>query len=108
MSSNLILCQSDNGKTFELSLGQSFLIQLNENPTTGYRWEVSKTDADLVKLTEDKYLQNFDSATGGGGVRIFTFTANSVGEDQIQLKHRRFWEKDELAITDFTIKLRIY
>ncbi|MBD2194620.1 MULTISPECIES: protease inhibitor I42 family protein [Calothrix] len=107
MSSNLILGKDDNGKTVELSVGQSFLIQLNENPTTGYQWEVSKIDADFVKLTEDQYIQNIDSETGGGGIRNFKFTANSTGEYQIQLVHQCSWRRDESSITYFKIKLRI-
>jgi inhibitor of cysteine peptidase len=107
MSSLLVVTQEGNGKTIDLSVGQVFLIQLDENPTTGYRWNVCEIDPDLIERTEDQYSQNLGSETGGGGVRIFKFTAKKTGQNQIQLKHWRSWEGDKSTIGCFTIQLRV-
>jgi inhibitor of cysteine peptidase len=107
MSYILVVTQKDNGKTIDLSVGQDFLIQLDENPTTGYRWEVREIDTDLIDRTEDQYSQNLDSETGGGGVRIFKFTTKKTGQDRIQLKHWRTWEGEKSSIGCFTIQLRV-
>jgi inhibitor of cysteine peptidase len=107
MSSLLVVTQEGNGKTIDLSVGQVFLIQLDENPTTGYRWDVCEIDPDLIERTEDQYSQNLGSETGGGGVRIFKFTAKKTGQSQIQLKHWRSWEGHKSTIGCFTIQLRV-
>lgn len=107
MSSLLVVTQEDNDKIIDLSVGQVFLIQLDENPTTGYRWDVREIDPDLIERTEAQYSQNLGSETGGGGVRIFKFTAKKTGQNQIQLKHWRSWEGDKSTIGHFTIQLRI-
>jgi inhibitor of cysteine peptidase len=47
--------------------GGSFRIQLDENPTTGYRWEYEISDESVVGLQEDTYAQSAAGGNHAGG-----------------------------------------
>ncbi len=45
------LTESDNGRTIAITRGQVVKVQLNENPTTGFRWEPSISSG--IRITDD-------------------------------------------------------
>ena len=49
-----IFSEKDNGALVEVRRGTRITIELNENPTTGYRWMISSIDeAFLVSAGDD-------------------------------------------------------
>ncbi|WP_287660257.1 MULTISPECIES: protease inhibitor I42 family protein [unclassified Microcystis] len=53
--SEIVILDSDRGKTFEVRAGDLIAIRLAENPTTSYRWEISGVDNQLVKFPSSDY-----------------------------------------------------
>jgi predicted secreted protein len=70
----LILAEGDNGKSFDIRLGAQFAVQLDEAPTTGYRWRID-VDGDAATLQATDF-QSAEAGVGGGGGRVsFIFAA---------------------------------
>ncbi|MBO3458242.1 protease inhibitor I42 family protein [Aetokthonos hydrillicola Thurmond2011] len=103
--SEIVILDSDRAKTFEVNVGDLIAIHLPENPTTGYRWELSKVDHHLVEFECSKYSKTSEVRIGGGGMRTFHLRAKSLGTGQIVLKRRRSWEPEAKAIDHFTVNL---
>ena len=64
-----ILDASQDGE-HKVQVGIPFRIELDEIPTSGYRWHVESTP-ELAQRLEDAYQPHADSAVGGGGKRSF-------------------------------------
>jgi inhibitor of cysteine peptidase len=105
--SEIVILDSDQGKTFEVRAGDLIVIRLAENPTTGYRWEISGVDNQLVEVQGSDYLVAPGTGIGSGGTRTFHLRAKSTGRGQIQLKLRRSWEPEDKVVEQFTVNIRI-
>ena len=67
-------------------------IELDENPTTGYRWEFF-TDDEILLLVEDNYTtQSQEGIVGAGGKRTFVFEVLKDEDTTIDFYYRRSWE----------------
>ena len=105
--SEIVIVQSDQGKTFEINQGNVIQICLEENQSTGYQWEIDALDEQVVAFQDSDYSRVPGTGIGGGGVQTFTFKAQSPGTVKIRLKLRRAWEPEEAAIDRFEVTLRV-
>lgn len=85
-----------NGRTITVQRGDTVELDLEENPTTGYRWQVSNG---LDELESDQY-ELLSATVGGGGMRKFTFLADSSYE--LRLTNCRTWS-GEVTGEPFTL-----
>jgi predicted secreted protein len=69
----------DNGITVTVSKGDTIVLKLDENPTTGYHW-VMKFGSGL-KVTSDEYKQQSGTQglAGAGGTHTWTIQATEAG-----------------------------
>jgi inhibitor of cysteine peptidase len=104
----LNLTQADNGKSFEARQGDLIVIRLGENPTTGYRWTIDKSDDAIIALQTTDYTQAPSTGVGGGGQRTFTFKAIKPGAAKIALKLSREWEGDKSITDRFTASVQVH
>ncbi len=69
--------------TIQAQVGETFVIQMASNPTTGYQWKMTPTDDPGVNLESSKYVQDThtgtDTMVGMGGMENWTFSAVSAG-----------------------------
>lgn len=73
--------------------GRTVTIKLDENPTTGYRWEYVLSN-DNVCLVSDEYVAKASkNIVGAGGTRIFKFRKRAEGSCDISFYYRRSWEE---------------
>jgi inhibitor of cysteine peptidase len=101
------LTKNDNGKTVETQIGKSVVIELPENPTTGYVWVLDvKEGTDVVHLSSSRYTEVNNSGIGGGGMRTFVVNIQSSGTAKIEMKLRRQWEPKDVAIDQFKIVIK--
>lgn len=87
------ITEADNGTNVIINKNDTFLIKLEENPTTGYRWSLDNPDFHTYfKVEYDNYIcHSDDPAPGDGGTRIFTIIAIKDGETKIIANYRRPW-----------------
>ena len=85
-----------NDTNISAKVGESFIIKLDENITTGYRWSYTISDESVVKMTRDEYVPDDISGrlVGSGGKRILTFKALSKGNATIKMVYERSFEKN--------------
>jgi predicted secreted protein len=88
-----VYTEADNGKAVQEALGGTFGVRLQENPTTGYSWNLSVPDG--LTLSRDEYLPSSSGVqmVGGGGVRSFTLVAAKSGAWNVTAEYRRPWMK---------------
>ena len=83
---------TSNGAAVTASVGDQVRLELPENPTTGFRWQLVTFGAGLLRPLGDEYVPSGGTAVGSGGLRVFRFSAASPGAADIRLELNRPWE----------------
>ena len=102
---DLVVGPESSGKKVTLQLGQTLVIELPGNPTTGYQWSITGIEGKAFRsLGEPQYRSSPapSDQVGVGGTYTAVFRAVSAGTTEIQLDYRRSWEKK----SDQVFKLR--
>ncbi len=101
------LTQTDNGKNIKIRLGDRVVVNLKENPTTGYQWTVAQNNSDVLKLESSDYAPLPGRGEGKGGQRTFTFTAQKVGSATPHFKLWREWQGDKSIVDRFAVTVQV-
>jgi inhibitor of cysteine peptidase len=80
-------------------------LSLAENPTTGYRWDVTSSGEPVCKLDETDYEPG-GSGLGRGGTRRWKFLVLAPGVATIALEYRRPFETGKAPSKTFTVRVR--
>jgi len=94
-----------NGTTVRLRVGDSLVVRLPGNPTTGYRWVVAQRPPAL-RLVASRYAPSLPTRLGRGGTYTFRFEAGVTGSGRLRLAYRRPWETGKPALRSFTLTIR--
>ena len=73
---------SDPAQPIDVQAGETFVIVLDTNPSTGYQWEVLGELIGAEFVSRD-YIADEPVMPGSGGVDVWTFKALSAGEAQV-------------------------
>jgi inhibitor of cysteine peptidase len=92
MDGTKILACIVNGAVEEVKVGQTVIIQMNEIPTSGYRWTLQVSNAAAVAVTDKGWHQTADAQAGPGGHHEFSLFVREKGVTQVTLKHWREWK----------------
>jgi len=94
-SNNLNVDSSYSGKQVELSVGQSLVVTLASNVTTGYSWSLTEnSDDSVLSNTGNEYIAPQTTLVGAGGKEEWTFKALKKGNSTISMVYSRPWETD--------------
>ncbi len=104
---DFILSEKDNGALVQVPRGSKVTVELEENPTTGYRWIVNGIDEIFLVPEGDAFLTGDQMGVGAGGVRRFFFRAKGTGCTSLSLINKRVRQSDDEAIGVFKLALRI-
>jgi len=96
--------RSQNGGTVDVPAGEPFRIQLSENPTTGYRWQLASPASTELRAVDDGFALSQDKP-GAGGMRHWTFAADRPGVVRLQFDRKRAWETQ--AAESFTVTIDV-
>lgn len=75
-----------------LKVGESISVQVYDNPSTGYSWDVTGAQKFDAKSAYIDKLPTKVPIIGAGQDTVFIFTAKSQGTDQISLHHGPGWQ----------------
>ena len=95
----LRLSKESHGKAFAASVGQTIVVRLRGNATTGFRWGAGKLTAGVVRPVSTKYAGAPAGVIGGGGEFVLTFKVVKAGTEKLTLEYKRPWEKKPPART---------
>jgi inhibitor of cysteine peptidase len=86
---------SYSGKQVELAVGQSLVVTLASNITTGYSWSLTEnSDGSVLSETGNEYVAPQTTLMGAGGKEEWTFKALKKGTSTISMEYSRPWETD--------------
>jgi inhibitor of cysteine peptidase len=100
-SADVVVDQGSAGDQIRLTRGQSLVVELAGNPTTGYDWYVESLDESVLSLTSQDFVSE-SSALGAGGTSTLRFTAVGEGTTQLRLVYERSFE-DADPLEEFVV-----
>jgi inhibitor of cysteine peptidase len=83
------LTAQDSGRSLNVALHVTLVIELAENPTTGFRWQVLETGAPVLRLGNDSFRRGSSAAVGAGGTRVLEFSTESAGAASLRIGYAR-------------------
>lgn len=81
-----------------MSVGDTLVLVLDGNPSTGYNWEVGFYTIGVIEPTGKPEYQPDSSLSGAGGTYTFRFLAVAEGESVLRLMYRPPSKKDVLEL----------
>jgi inhibitor of cysteine peptidase len=94
----VVLDISDSGSAVTFEVGDTFEVQLDSNPSTGYGWIVAE-QPDGVTVRSSDFEAPDTSLVGAGGVEVFVFEATASGSGTLRLDYVRSFD-DPLVPAD--------
>ena len=97
---------SYSGGQVELSVGQSLVVTLESNASTGYSWSLAQnSDETVLNKTGNEYIspQTTGPIVGAPGKEEWTFLALKEGTSSISMEYKRPWEKDTPPARTFSL-----
>jgi inhibitor of cysteine peptidase len=101
----LQVTKDQNGGAIEVALGESFEIQLPENPTTGYRWHLRSSGEPVLEVQDDSF-QTAAAPPGAGGVRRWRFRAGQEGTADLEIEYKRSWEQGRADTFRLSVRVK--
>ncbi|WP_159429237.1 protease inhibitor I42 family protein [Methanohalophilus halophilus] len=94
------------GSTVNASTGDNFSIRLEENPSTGYQWNLTTSDG--IKIVADEFeLPENEGVVGEAGFHVWTFRIMDDGNQQIDAIYKRPWENVTGEEETFSLTLEV-
>ncbi|MDK2892582.1 MAG: inhibitor of cysteine peptidase [Methanohalophilus sp.] len=84
--------EDDSGSTIYAEVGDTFEIRLEENPSTGYQWNLTVSEG--LGIIEDEFIQSpkEEELVGSGGFHVWVIRVNEASEQTIDAIYMRPWE----------------
>ena len=84
---------TESGKQIELAPGDSLVVTLDSNPSTGFAWSISAiTDEGVINDVGSEFVGADTGMMGAGGQEVWTFEALDEGTSTIEMQYSRSWE----------------
>lgn len=96
-----------NMTALNMTVNQTALVQLPENPTTGYTWNVTLSDG--LTLLNDTYVADAapEGMVGVGGIHKWVIEAVASGEQKFSGIEKQAWEKETGNETTYTLDILV-
>ena len=95
-----------NGRTIDVTIGQTIEVRLPENPTTGFSWKLTSDGGPACVIADDEFIAP-TGPPGKGGDHTWKFKAVRPGESDIELVYRRRWESSAGPSKTFKIHVKV-
>jgi len=101
------LTGQDSGRSISVPLTETLTVTLAGNPTTGYLWELTAVDREVLAMENEPVFTPDSSLTGGGGKNTFCFTPRKPGTTTLKLVYHRPWEKGVKPLQTFDLTVSV-
>ncbi len=104
-SSMKVYNEQNNGQTITIKSGETVKIALDENPTTGYSWNVTATPG--LTIVSDQFIAPGSGVVGAGGLHEWQVRATGTGDQQFSGIYKRPWEPTFGNETAYGLNIKI-
>ena len=84
----------DAGETINMKIGDTLIVKLYGNVTTGYNWIPAPQEPVLLMQEGNSKVTPDSDLIGAPGDIVLEFTAVAQGQTVLRLDHKRSWETD--------------
>lgn len=98
---------ADQGDELTLIQGDSLILVLESNPSTGYAWEVETVDSPVLQLSGEAVFKADSERLGSPGKSTLTFNTLNSGTQVLTLIYHRPSVKDAQPKKTFTINVTV-
>jgi len=100
-SGPLVLAEDADGTAVDVKVGDTVIVELESNPSTGYSWQVTG-EGPFELQGEPEFVQDGadDDRVGAGGIERFTFERTGDEQGTLRLEYRRPWEEPSVESED--------
>lgn len=102
-AATIVVGPDASGNTVRPHVGDTLVVRLPGNPTTGYRWVIARRPPTL-RLVASRYAPSTPARLGRGGTYIFRFKVGAGG-GPLRLAYLRPWEKGKPPLRSFTLTI---
>ena len=104
---HLVVTEEQNKATVSVNQGSVITVRLQENPTTGYQWNLTTTPG--LRVISDNYVPSDTTGklVGSGGTRVWDISATATGEQKINAVYKRSWEPVTGNETSFLLTVMV-
>lgn len=106
---NIVSLDDADDCPLSLSTGQTLILSLPSNPTTGYRWQLRDPAASVLRSLGPE-VYNADQSkdmVGSGGQSVWRFKASSAGSGNLSLTYQQAWDADSAPQERFECAIRV-
>ncbi len=105
----IIVEKTQKHQTVEIAVGDTLIVRLKGNPTTGYAWNCTEYSRSLP-LQKVEYVPDQPILIGSGGHYDFSFVATMLsagGPHHTGFRYFRAWEGENSAIETFDLDVTV-
>jgi inhibitor of cysteine peptidase len=102
-----VVTEADNGTSISLKSGEDFTLQLRENPSTGYSWQLNLSEG--LSILNDYYTQDEapEDMAGVPGTHSWIIEAVDQGSQQVNGTYKQPWENTTGPEDNFTLIVEV-
>jgi predicted secreted protein len=89
----ITITEQDAEKTIELEIGDTLIVFLDGNMTTGFSWIPAPQTPVVLEQVGDIAVTPESNAVGAPGKLVLTFKAIATGQTTLHLDYKRAWEE---------------
>jgi inhibitor of cysteine peptidase len=106
-SGHIVVTEEQNKATVSVNQGSVITVKLQENPTTGYQWNLTTSPG--LQVIGDNYVPSDTTGklVGSGGTRVWNISAITTGEQKIEAVYKRSWEQVTGNETSFSMTVMV-
>jgi predicted secreted protein len=86
--------EQDANKTIELKTGETLVVSLDGNITTGFNWVPGSQNPALLKQVGEAEVTPASNLLGAAGKIVLKFEAAAKGQTILHLDYKRPWEQN--------------
>ncbi len=97
----------DNGRLVQLHPGNSFRVQLDSNPSTGYSWQVAGADLTMIRPGKVTEIPLEHPLPGSPVTVVMEFQVLRRGHSALTLAYRQPWATDTRPARTYALDVSV-
>jgi predicted secreted protein len=99
------LDQNLDGRKIDLPVGETLMINLTENATTGFSWHLKENPGSSLVVEDEAFIPPESIEVGQPGTRRWLLKGAESGTVTLEFQYQRPWEKRPERKLKLTVKV---